>query len=112
MLKSLSSQLEDVLHPEEIYWKSKSREVWLKEGDRNTRFFHDSKKRYPMNWITSIKDANGIILDDKDVISLEAINFFNKHLFVEPIVSSNSILDSIPSCETKEDNNLLIGNLL
>lgn len=45
---------------EEIYWKEKSRETWLQEGDRNTRYFQGCVKfRRVKNRITSLVDENG-----------------------------------------------------
>ena len=56
---ALSLELDEWLTKEEMMMKQKSRELWLKEGDMNMRFFHLSTlKRRRKNWITEIKLDN------------------------------------------------------
>ena len=41
---------------EETSWRQKSREVWLKEGDRNTKFFHKMANAHRRrNFLAKIK---------------------------------------------------------
>lgn len=53
--KDLLSKYGEVLQREEIYWKQKSRENWLKVGDGNMKFFHSLVKvRRNLNRIISL----------------------------------------------------------
>ncbi|XP_048490840.1 uncharacterized protein LOC125492429 [Beta vulgaris subsp. vulgaris] len=66
----------------ELYWAQNSRITWLKEGDRNTKFFHataTNKKR--KNTISSIK-VDGQDVSDPSQIKNEARKFF-KNIFKE-----------------------------
>ena len=53
---------------EEISWRQKSKEVWLREGDRNTGFFHKMANSHRRkNCLSKIK-VNGTWLTEEQEI--------------------------------------------
>lgn len=80
--KKAQSELWMWIKRKEMYWAQNSRITWLKEGDRNTKFFHaiaSNKRR--KNFIASI-DIGGQIIDEPSRIKFEATAFF-KSIFKE-----------------------------
>ena len=39
-INRLRGKLNDLLDDEEMYWGQRAKAHWLKEGDKNTKFFH------------------------------------------------------------------------
>jgi hypothetical protein len=63
--------------------RQKSREMWLKEGDKNSRFFHVTTIiRRRRNSIDAVKAENGEWILDKSKISDYFLNNF-KNVFQE-----------------------------
>lgn len=59
-LQDLRAELNEEYQNEEIFWQQKSRLVWLRSGDQNTKFFHAvTKNRRAQNRILSLIDKEG-----------------------------------------------------
>ena len=92
---NLRIQIQQLAKAEEISWRPKSRCLWLKDGDTNTKFFHkiaSSNRRH--NCMDRLMVENAII-EDKKQIKKKALDFF-ENLYTEhegwrPTVSFETI---------------------
>ena len=60
--KALKHKVTLLYGREEKMWRQRSRNNWLRCGDRNTRFFHQlATQRRRRNFIESLQDNNGVV---------------------------------------------------
>ena len=80
--KNLQNEWEELCGREEEYWRQKSRELWLQQGDKNTKYFHASaQKKRAAKTIFSIKDSvTGNVLTNSQHIKEEGVRFFKNLL--------------------------------
>ncbi|XP_021761146.1 uncharacterized protein LOC110725977 [Chenopodium quinoa] len=74
----LRKELDIVLEQEELLWYQKYRVEWIRDGDRNTTFFHlGTIARRWRNKISAIKSIqSGEWLHSKEDVQAEVVNFF------------------------------------
>ena len=78
---ALQAELSEWLLRSETLWRQKSRELWLKLGDKNSKFFHLSTiVRRKRNSIDAIRDGNGSWITEGNAIRKRFLDHF-KDLF-------------------------------
>ncbi|KAF7820561.1 ribonuclease H [Senna tora] len=81
--KSLAKDLEEVLNQEETLWFQKSRSDWIRDGDRNTKYYHTKAiTRRRRNKILMLKNQSGQWVEDLTEIRNIIVEFY-KELFRE-----------------------------
>lgn len=90
LIHSLEGDLARLLEEEEIYWHQRSRENWLRWGDRNTKWFHhkasECRKR---NTIRGIMRTDGVWVDSESDVESVFIDYFQ---FPLTFLCPNSLL--------------------
>lgn len=62
---------------EELYWEQRARANWLREGDKNTMFFHSkATQRQKMNRIRGLEDKNEILKTEREDMETIVKDYF------------------------------------
>ncbi|KAK1317289.1 hypothetical protein QJS10_CPA05g01669 [Acorus calamus] len=79
-IRSASNKLSALQRQSEMYWAQRARIQWLKEGDKNTRYFqHRVQRRRIRNRINMVRTSEGIIINDQEQIHHYVEKFFEEH---------------------------------
>jgi hypothetical protein len=74
--KAVLVELDRLAHLEETSWRQKSRVLWLKEGDNNTKYFHkvaNSNRR--RNYMDQV-EVEGIVYENEPDIREKVVSFY------------------------------------
>ncbi|KAL2896303.1 hypothetical protein RDABS01_038087 [Bienertia sinuspersici] len=77
-MKLLDGEIDELERREEEFWAQRSRQVWLKEGDKNTAFFHKkAQQRRYRNTIRGVFDDGGNWREEEEEMEEIFLEFFS-----------------------------------
>ncbi|KAL8470043.1 hypothetical protein ACS0TY_032782 [Phlomoides rotata] len=76
-VRSLENKLAALLRKEELHWLQHPRVSWIRDGDKNTNFFHRTASgRRSRNRIVKITDGDGLIWEDAEEMEWVFTEYF------------------------------------
>nr|XP_027081023.1 uncharacterized protein LOC113703745 [Coffea arabica] len=101
----LKRQLKEAYEEEEMFWSQKSRVQWLKEGDRNTHFFHSSVKgRRQRNKLHRLLRENGDWTNSEEEIGEEVVSHYKDLFCSKGTEQVDMVLEGISQTITDQMN--------
>uniref|UniRef100_A0A2N9I518 Reverse transcriptase domain-containing protein n=1 Tax=Fagus sylvatica TaxID=28930 RepID=A0A2N9I518_FAGSY len=102
---TIRKEVQELLIREEKMWRQRSRTSWLKEGDRNTRYFHSkASHRRRRNSLAVLRLENGDLITDSEQIGSQFVDYYQELFTVAPLEGVDAILKGIQPRVTNEMN--------
>jgi hypothetical protein len=105
---NIAKEMDELLYREEIMWLQRSRIAWLREGDRNTKYFHRrASRRKKKNRICKLKRSNGTWTSDTNEMEEITRDCFQGLYTRDDNVDHRIISDLMQQCVDDEMNHKL-----
>ncbi|CAA0810987.1 Unknown protein, partial [Striga hermonthica] len=104
---STKCDLDKAYMEEEQYWRAKSRALWLKVGDKNTRFFHAfAAQRRKRNSVLRLVSGTGEVITEPKKLEEHIVNYYSSLFKSEGSNRGDELLNHIPQTFVGQKVNL------
>jgi hypothetical protein len=101
----VTDKMDELLYREEMMWLQRSRISWLREGDRNTNFFHrQAVWRARKNKIRKLRREDGTWCDQPAAMQEMVTDYFRQLYEAELFIALGEILNLMQNKVTTEMN--------
>ncbi|XP_074321466.1 uncharacterized protein LOC141658006 [Silene latifolia] len=106
--RKLVADIAKLRRQEEQYWRQRSRALWLKDGDKNTKFFHTrAGERKKKNFIAKLIDDEGVVRNGDVAVGRVANNYFHQLFLTDNPVIEEDVLEGVRQRVMDEMNETL-----
>ncbi|XP_062100071.1 uncharacterized protein LOC133805941 [Humulus lupulus] len=107
-MQEASSSMFEILTQQEIFWKQRCKQLWLREGDNNSKYFHASTRiRRRNNQIDSLCNDAGVLVDWNSGLEQLMVEYFQT-LFKSSVDNWADVIDCLTPTITQEQNELMV----
>ncbi|KAI8016081.1 Uncharacterized protein LOK49_LG05G01337 [Camellia lanceoleosa] len=94
----LRRDISELFEREEIFWFQRARANWIKEGDRNTSFFHaKASQRQSKKRIDGLENSNGVWCSEPAQLEQIVVEYFEQLFTASQAREMATVLNSIDS---------------
>ena len=95
-LQALREEIQQLKTKEEVMWKQRSRNAWLKEDDNNTKYFHcRANQRNRGNHILGLEDEDGVWIEEEATMGKVIERYFEVMFTSSNPSGFDEILDGV-----------------
>ncbi|XP_042942950.1 uncharacterized protein LOC122277139 [Carya illinoinensis] len=107
-IQQAQAEIDKLLGSEELKWRQRAKQRWLREGDRNTKFFHQcASHRRLVNTIKQVANENGVTVNNQKEVGLAFQDFYRNLFSTSDPQGSDALLHSFQARVTREMNRTL-----
>lgn len=106
--EKVKKQLFLILDQKEIFWRQRSKQLWLQAGEKNTKYFHSvCNRRKHNNYIQKLKNDAGEWMDWDSGMPVMIKEYFQK-LFTEDHCQEEEVPDCVSKHISVQQNGALL----